>query len=100
PDHRHLPSFPTRRSSDLVKDAGFAAAPNRLSVWRASNITGGTAPVVTLHFAAKETATAVVAEYSGLLNVAPLDQVASNNQFNTTDRKSTRLNSSHVKISY
>src|SRR3989441_1233643 len=82
-------SITDSQGNSYVKDAGFAAAPNRLSIWRASNITGGTAPVVTLHFAAKETATAVVAEYSGLLNVAPLDQVASNNQFNTTSYTTT-----------
>src|SRR2546426_6116447 len=44
-----------------VNDAGFVAAPNRLNIWRASNITGGTAPVVTITFTAKEEATAVVA---------------------------------------
>src|SRR3989454_10277709 len=82
-------SITDSQGNSYLKDAGFAAAPNRLSIWRASNITGGVAPVVTLHFAAKETATAVVAEYSGLLNVAPLDQVASNNQFNTTSYTTT-----------
>src|SRR2546425_1175891 len=61
-------SITDSQGNSYLKDAGFAAAPNRLSIWRASNITGGVAPVVTLHFAAKETATAVVAEYSGLLN--------------------------------
>src|SRR3989475_315938 len=68
-----ISSITDTQGNTYVKDVGFAGAPNRLSIWRASNITGGAAPVVTITFAAKETATAVVAEYSGLASVSPLD---------------------------
>src|SRR2546426_1017704 len=61
-------SITDSQGNSYVKDAGFAAAPNRLSIWRASNITGGTAPVVTITFVAKEEATAGVAGYRGLRN--------------------------------
>ncbi|PYU17714.1 MAG: hypothetical protein DMG29_00330, partial [Acidobacteria bacterium] len=76
-----ISSITDSQGNTYVRDAVYAPAPNRVSIWRASNITGGTAPVVTISFVAKETATAVVAEYSGLLNLAPFDQTASNNQF-------------------
>jgi len=76
-----ISSITDSQGNTYVRDAAYAPAPNRVSIWRASNITGGTAPVVTISFVAKETATAVVAEYSGLLNLAPFDQTASNNQF-------------------
>src|SRR5205807_2128669 len=76
-----ISSITDSQGNTYIRDAAYAPAPNRVSIWRASNITGGTAPVVTISFVAKETATAVVAEYSGLLNVAPFDQTASNNQF-------------------
>jgi hypothetical protein len=79
-----ISSITDSQGNTYVRDAAFAAAPNRLSIWRASNITVGTAPKVTINFVAKETATAVVAEYIGLLNVAPFDQTASNNQCNVT----------------
>src|SRR5207302_1889110 len=79
-----ISSITDTQGNTYVKDVGFAGAPNRLSIWRASNITGGAAPVVTITFAAKETATAVVAEYSGLASVSPFDQTASNNQFGAT----------------
>src|SRR5207253_2597147 len=77
-------SITDTQGNTYVKDVGFAAAPNRLSIWRASSITGGAAPVVTITFAAKETATAVVAEYGGIASVSPFDQTASNNQFGAT----------------
>src|SRR2546425_320376 len=56
-------SITDTQGNTYVKDVGFAGAPNRLSIWRASSITGGAAPVVTITFAAKETATAVGAGY-------------------------------------
>src|SRR5207245_737023 len=77
-------SITDTQGNTYVKDVGFAGAPNRLSIWRASSITGGAAPVVTITFSAKETATAVVAEYGGIASVSPFDQTASNNQFGAT----------------
>src|SRR2546425_223675 len=79
-----ISSITDTQGNTYVRDAAFARAPNRLSIWRASNITGGAVPVVTINFVAKETATAVVAEYNGIASVSPFDQTASNNQFGAT----------------
>src|SRR5436190_17180596 len=75
-DHRHLLSFPTRRSSDLVADVGVAQLIERdilrlpaLGFWRRF----------------------VVRFRPGLHE---------GGQKRTTDRKSTRLNSSHTVTSY
>src|SRR5690606_41889238 len=88
--HRALPSFPTRRSSDLV-DPG--AVRNRSA----------------------EAPTAGQSKPPGLRTFAPPAVAASNKtavrdsevaggwdraRRSAVDRKSTRLNSSHVKISY
>src|SRR5690606_41722670 len=81
--HRDLHSFPTRRSSDLGNFASFA--------------------VVAVVFVAM--LGVGVAEYAGmmgalirrLVSVAPRGLIAF---ILILDRKSTRLNSSHVKISY
>src|SRR5207244_1899846 len=79
-----ISSITDTQGNTYVRDAAFAGAPNRLSIWRASNITGGAVPVVTINCVAKETATAVVAEYNGIASVSPFDQTASNNQFGAT----------------
>src|SRR5690606_41386430 len=70
-DHRHLHSFPTRRSSDLPRPAARRA---RSGPARAGSPDG-----------------AVPARHSGR---------APPRSSHGPDRKSTRLNSSHVKISY
>src|SRR5690606_41580742 len=86
-EHRDLHSFPTRRSSDLggavfaVRDAGLELElhrrlrrpdrPGRGQKRRLRRLRGGAA--------------------HGAMELALLER---------TDRKSTRLNSSHVKISY
>src|SRR3989442_7586600 len=71
-------SITDTQGNTYVKDVRFAGAPNRLSIWRASSITGGAAPAVTITFSAQETATAVVAEYGGIASGSPFAQ---------TDRK-------------
>src|SRR5690606_40581377 len=82
---RDLHSFPTRRSSDLYDGAAFA----RDGVVLVSvNYRLGQ-----LGFFAHPALTAEAAPDEPLGNQALLDQIAA-------DRKSTRLNSSHVKISY
>src|SRR2546422_7651117 len=43
-----ISSITDTQGNTYVKDVGFAGAPNRLSIWRASNITGSAAPVVTI----------------------------------------------------
>src|SRR5262245_66087944 len=69
-DHRFLPSFPTRRSSDLVESCG----PERRSM---SPLTFEVSRRLWWH----------------------VKHTAASPAF-TTDRKSTRLNSSHLGISY
>src|SRR5204863_8292744 len=91
--HPHLHSFPTRRSSDLDPVEIVAGEPLRWHVpagTRASDMT--------------------VVDPAGVTLPATLQQPAANNQRPATsgqppatsegDRKSTRLNSSHVEISY
>src|SRR5439155_27268768 len=97
PDHHVLPSFPTRRSSDLMDGNAVLVAGGVLAV----------VPVV-----------AVVEVVAVLLAVSclhPMKSAASaasaaaprstclvefNRSSFSRDRKSTRLNSSHVAISY
>src|SRR5690606_40894644 len=90
--HGDLPPFPTRRSSDLTGRAGIA------------ELTGGQEP------ANVESQRFDVAGLEGVEHVAPpkgsgeasdagIYQVILKGR-DGGDRKSTRLNSSHVKISY
>src|SRR5690606_41949056 len=76
-DHRDLHSFPTRRSSDLV-------AVIRANVRSASS---GSLPL-----------TVIAATARAPSSQRPPDHRHSSERWK--DRKSTRLNSSHVKISY
>src|SRR5690606_41635575 len=84
--HRALHSFPTRRSSDLVVAAGadaiglvfYEASPRNVDLQQAKLIARSIPGLVTV---------------VGLF----VDPTA---DFVRRDRKSTRLNSSHVKISY
>src|SRR5690606_41736961 len=78
--HRHLPSFPTRRSSDL---------PHQLSP-ECDRLRGMTAPDIRL----------VVADLDGTLLDEHKQMPDGTLDLDVGDRKSTRLNSSHVKISY
>src|SRR5690606_40420660 len=75
--HRDPPSFPTRRSSDLDDGSHFAGVRSRLAEVRARLIRAGLA---------------WLAAAAGVYAAAP--------RLIEQDRKSTRLNSSHVKISY
>src|SRR5690606_42012681 len=98
-DTRHLPSFPTRRSSDLtqnaanhvanVNDVAFLAVQQMNTALVNSNVANldvALAGVQQLAF----TESAIGDIFTDVTNLAN----------NATDRKSTRLNSSHVKISY
>src|SRR5690625_6787498 len=78
--YRHLHSFPTRRSSDLgIEDAEL--------VHMLRERTGQDSPILEEIFDGVETrAPATPEQYAALLEAR--------------DRKSTRLNSSHVAISY
>src|SRR5690606_41753707 len=75
-DHRDLHSFPTRRSSDLARRSPCRCRSTKLSKTRKWLIGGGVLVAAT------------VAAGGGI------------DGRRDEDRKSTRLNSSHVKISY
>src|SRR5207244_10923370 len=85
-DHRHLHSFPTRRSSDLRPEllaAALIAALALVAGWNAYRYPSGAGYDVAQH-----------REYADML----IHQGAI--PAKGTDRKSTRLNSSHQIISY
>src|SRR5690606_41638722 len=93
-DHRDPHSFPTRRSSDLSYakpgDAGLDVMAREDAVVRAA---GGRALIPTgIAFALPDGYAAFVQPRSGLALKHGITLLK--------DRKSTRLNSSHVKISY
>src|SRR5207249_11484407 len=88
PTHRDLPSFPTRRSSDLHKGPGPVPRGGRQESDHAGQ-----------HLEGHRGALVVVeGEVSSEAIIAGRDRHAA--QVNARDRKSTRLNSSHVSISY
>src|SRR5690606_41920601 len=82
PPPRNLHSFPTRRSSDLLNLASALGAFGAAYFWYRS------ATLRVLYDPAKDDGSAgILIEDSG-------------KRYDFLDRKSTRLNSSHVKISY
>src|SRR5699024_11300704 len=83
--YRDLPSFPTRRSSDLIRHfaRGSRRLPVRKSVGMLINKLRCAGPILVLFF--------------GYPLQSPAVKPA---QIVVRDRKSTRLNSSHVSISY
>src|SRR5690606_40587338 len=87
---RALPSFPTRRSSDLTSSCQDLLICIRLLEY---------SPISMLFVAPQN----VVRLRNGLISTRfgnPVRIGAFSRHFNVRDRKSTRLNSSHVKISY
>src|SRR5690606_41552295 len=91
-DHRHLHSFPTRRSSDLPdgdKLDGADAAGERVGV--------GVVDVNIEHVASLA---AVAIKHHDAVTVCSPNHLDDDGIGIVLDRKSTRLNSSHVKISY
>src|SRR5690606_39977685 len=83
-DHRDLHSFPTRRSSDLNLYAASVSATSVTLWWGTGPLTEQT------HWRVYRDGELVAVEDFGYHLSTEL----------TPDRKSTRLNSSHVKISY
>src|SRR5690606_39987992 len=79
PTHRALRSFPTRRSSDLEVEALYCAGP-----------AGGAG--LRRHITPRLLSASCLIERDLVTPAVSL--------LRSTDRKSTRLNSSHVKISY
>src|SRR5690606_41997214 len=95
--HRDLPSFPTRRSSDLTGDVGRKVDH---ALFEAPDLT---APALDLADQADQLflvgiALAVFAQFADQIEHAGHERPQVRDQ--GLDRKSTRLNSSHVKISY
>src|SRR5690606_41632139 len=98
--HRVLPSFPTRRSSDLETGAG-GSAPKHVDQFITENH-------LRWDSLGEFLALAVSLEHFSEVNNNPKAKVLAEALDNATelllenkkDRKSTRLNSSHVKISY
>src|SRR5690606_41464672 len=89
-DHRALHSFPTRRSSDLTVIQAHVVAMFLPSFFTGHLITRfGVLPIIATG--------ALIEVMCALINLAG---VGFWNFFIAKDRKSTRLNSSHVKISY
>src|SRR5690606_39702981 len=100
PHHPHLPSFPTRRSSDLL--GGLSGFLGFLNVDRHQG-------AVDLHHFERlilEVGVEMAAHPVEHEQLALAGALASGEGFHShefsslLDRKSTRLNSSHVKISY
>src|SRR5690606_41472749 len=88
-DHCDLLSFPTRRSSDLLVDSGSGDA-----LWLFENEEGINLPEENFHdFLGYGISGSIYGSRSriGEINFG---------KYQLPDRKSTRLNSSHVKISY
>src|SRR5688572_21149533 len=94
-DPRPLHSFPTRRSSDLVEDAGFVKL-RELSVrYRLSGRLLGTLASARISGASISLIGRNLLTFTNYKGYDPEVGVG-----NTIDRKSTRLNSSHSQISY
>src|SRR5690606_41956944 len=98
--HRDLHTFPTRRSSDLAVGAGVLRDHQNLldagldqPLGFAEHIAHWAADQLAAHGRDNAEAAAVVAAFGNL-------QVGIVARGELEDRKSTRLNSSHVKISY
>src|SRR5690606_41875681 len=93
--HRDLHSFPTRRSSDLV-----------LSGTGESQLTGDVPDIAVLNILGARMVLTVTADTGAIHFFDFFDgiQIESSliidDAIGVRDRKSTRLNSSHVKISY
>src|SRR5690606_41833267 len=98
--HQHLHSFPTRRSSDLSPQT---RACNRWQAPKTKPPGGGFAMRATAYWSDEE-----ISSGSGLARpsflgsgwMSSCTSAVSTPLSSVLDRKSTRLNSSHVKISY
>src|SRR5690606_40520430 len=90
-DYRNLFSFPTRRSSDLgAINAAKAFARGWTATISVNN--NATGPI--------QTALNMLRDLDGRVATSTIRTVIETVRTSKADRKSTRLNSSHVKISY
>src|SRR5690606_42165717 len=92
--HQHLHSFPTRRSSDL----------NSASLENINSSLYSSIKILAKLYANElyevPSITSLGINYIPLPDIAINYQVVNIDKDSVSDRKSTRLNSSHVKISY
>src|SRR5690606_40326095 len=91
--HRHLPSFPTRRSSDLAGITSLGSSPRVLSTRAVKYMPGRSIPFSFSTFSRTRVVRVLLLVTGSIQETSPLNRWPG-------DRKSTRLNSSHVKISY
>src|SRR5690606_39461381 len=99
-DLRYLQSFPTRRSSDLFnfgKKAEFLSFQNTYHQFYVSGVLG--IILFLFSFLLPHCAVSSSSEKKTLTDVLGLKAFGLFKQRKMADRKSTRLNSSHVKIS-
>src|SRR5690606_40850692 len=95
--HRRLPSFPTRRSSDLFFQELFHVLLHIFTMAEADLVL----MVLSLIDLTLVGSLMVMVMFSGYENfVSRIDVTQDVQKLEWLDRKSTRLNSSHVKISY
>src|SRR5207249_12010724 len=95
PAHRDLHSFPTRRSSDLDEGAsGLPLAVQAMTAMREERV--GRQPVANR----SASATTLTSDAHEFLLEDKATESGEYFGFRGLDRKSTRLNSSHVSISY
>src|SRR5205807_10015287 len=87
-DHQHLHSFPTRRSSDLSVKAIAANDASQRAIARRDAIDCASAACI------------VVTPKSGSSGSSSCTAARRAGKSDAADRKSTRLNSSHLVISY
>src|SRR5207248_11534998 len=88
---RHLPPFPTRRSSDLDTEDAMARSRSRITRRRFVYLAASAGAVAATARASAQSRPAGVFVSAKTTEAPSLDP---------TDRKSTRLNSSHRTISY
>src|SRR5690606_39754124 len=98
-DLRDLHPFPTRRSSDLDTHPPGIPAPSPASL-HAPSLKNHRPCSNPIERSSTDTSSSSWRHAQGCWSVGLLVGVAGPNRRMSSDRKSTRLNSSHVKISY
>src|SRR5690606_40359397 len=97
---RYLPSFPTRRSSDLgypssFQENEFIAVPSEQ--WTSDNWVGSNSDHIVFVKLAKGASIETIVDVASRKRQEVAGEAMK--EYGFEDRKSTRLNSSHVKIS-
>src|SRR5690606_40026992 len=92
-----LKHFPTRRSSDLYDISGTRSLKNSL---KGRMVSSKISAFLLLNSASTKLRVIILAKYTEITKSVVTNSENANNNPRFLDRKSTRLNSSHVKISY